>query len=79
MAEAYLAFLYSPEGQDIGARNFFRPTDPEVLARYTNEFPALRLFTVGDVFGGWPKAQKEHFSDGGVYDRLFAAASEQRP
>jgi sulfate transport system substrate-binding protein len=79
-AEAYLAFLYSPEGQDIAARNFFRPTDPEVLARYSNEFPSLRLFTVGDVFGGWPVAQNEHFSDGGVYDRLFtAAATEPRP
>jgi len=79
VAEAYLAFLYSPEGQDIGARNFFRPTDPEVLARHADEFPSLRLFTVGDVFGGWPKAQKEHFSDGGVYDRLFSAAAERRP
>jgi len=79
-AEAYLAFLYSPEGQDIAARNYFRPTDPEVLSRYSKEFPQLRLFTVGDVFGGWPKAQKEHFSDGGVYDRLFtAAASEPKP
>ncbi|HEY9181905.1 MAG TPA: sulfate ABC transporter substrate-binding protein, partial [Gammaproteobacteria bacterium] len=79
VAEAYLEFLYSPEGQDIAARNFFRPTDPEVLARYANEFPPLRLFTVDDVFGGWPKAQQEHFSDGGVYDRLFAAAAESSP
>jgi sulfate transport system substrate-binding protein len=79
-AEAYLAFLYSPEGQEIGARSFFRPTDPEVLAQHSSEFPTLRLFTVGDVFGGWPVAQKEHFSDGGVYDRLFtAAATEPKP
>jgi sulfate transport system substrate-binding protein len=79
-AEAYLAFLYSPEGQDIAARNFFRPTDPTVLAQYANEFPPLRLFSVDDVFGGWRTAQKEHFADGGVYDRLFiAAAAEPRP
>jgi sulfate transport system substrate-binding protein len=79
-AEAYLAFLYSPEGQDIAARNFFRPTDPTVLAQYVNEFPPLRLFSVDDVFGGWRTAQKEHFADGGVYDRLFiAAATEPRP
>jgi sulfate transport system substrate-binding protein len=79
-AEAYLAFLYSPEGQDIAARNFYRPTDPTVLAQYANEFPPLRLFSVDDVFGGWRTAQKEHFADGGVYDRLFiAAAAEPRP
>ena len=80
VAEAYLEYLYTPEGQDIAARNFFRPFDAEVLARYKEQFPELRLFTVEQVFGGWEKAQKEHFADGGIYDRLFeAAAAEPRP
>jgi sulfate transport system substrate-binding protein len=71
-AEAYLEYLYSDEGQDIVARNFFRPTSAAVLARYAEQFPPMRLFTVDDVFGGWAKAQAEHFNDGGIYDRLFA-------
>jgi sulfate transport system substrate-binding protein len=75
VAEAYLAHLYSPEGQDIVARSFFRPTDATVLARYAEQFPPIRMFTVDEVFGGWSRAQAEHFNDGGVYDRLFAAAS----
>jgi len=80
VAEAYLEYLYMPEGQDIVARNFFRPHDPEVLARYAAQFPEVRLFTVDEVFGGWESAQKEHFADGGIYDRLFeAAAAEPRP
>jgi sulfate/thiosulfate-binding protein len=73
VAEAYLDYLYTPEGQDIVARNFFRPTDAGVVARYAAEFPAMRLFTVDQVFGGWARAQAEHFADGGTYDRLFAA------
>ena len=75
VAEAYLEYLYAPEGQDIVARNFFRPTDPEVAARYTQQFPEMRMFTVDAVFGGWARAQADHFADGGVYDRLFQAAS----
>jgi sulfate/thiosulfate transport system substrate-binding protein len=75
VAQAYLEFLYSPEGQDIVARNFFRPTDPAVAARYTEQFPPMHLFTVDAVFGGWARAQAEHFADGGIYDRLFQAAS----
>jgi sulfate transport system substrate-binding protein len=75
VAEAYLDYLYSPEGQDICARNFFRPTDPEVAARYGEQFPEIRLFTVDGVFGGWARAQAEHFADGGSYDKLFQAAS----
>jgi sulfate/thiosulfate-binding protein len=78
-AEAYLAYLYTPEGQEVVARNFFRPSDPAVLARYAAQFPSVRLFTVADVFGGWANAQPEHFNDGGVYDRLFAAAAAQPP
>jgi sulfate transport system substrate-binding protein len=75
VAEGYLAYLYAPEGQDIVARNFFRPTDAEVAARYAQQFPELRTFTVDAVFGGWARAQAEHFADGGTYDRLFQAAS----
>jgi sulfate transport system substrate-binding protein len=75
VAEAYLEYLYTPEGQDIVARNFFRPTDADVLARYAAQFPSMRLFTVDRVFGGWERAQMQHFNDGGVYDRLFTAAA----
>ncbi len=76
VAEAYLDYLYTQEGQDIVARNFFRPTDEAVIARYAEQFPAMRLFTVDAVFGGWAEAQKQHFSDGGIYDRLFTAAAD---
>jgi sulfate/thiosulfate transport system substrate-binding protein len=75
VAEGYLEYLYTPEGQDIAARNFYRPTDETVFAKYQQQFPQLRLFTVADVFGGWRKAQTEHFNDGGIYDRLFADAA----
>jgi sulfate/thiosulfate-binding protein len=75
VAEAYLEHLYTAEGQDVVARNFFRPTDATVAARYTEQFPAMRLFTVDQVFGGWARAQADHFADGGTYDQLFAAAA----
>ena len=75
VAEAYLDYLYTPEGQDIVARNFFRPTDATVIERYAEQFPAMRLFTVDAAFGGWEQAQKQHFNDGGTYDRLFTAAA----
>jgi len=78
VAEAYLDYLYSPEGQDIVARNFFRPANAEVAARYAEQFPKIRMFTVDAVFGGWARAQAEHFADGGIYDRLFQAASGAR-
>ena len=69
-AEAYLKFLYSPEGQEIAARNFYRPRDAEVAARYAEKFPKLDLVTIAD-FGGWPTAQKAHFGDGGVFDQIY--------
>jgi sulfate/thiosulfate transport system substrate-binding protein len=75
VAEAYIEYLYAPEGQDIVARNFFRPTDRTVAERYAEQFPPMRLFTVDTVFGGWARAQAEHFADGGIYDRLFLSAS----
>ncbi len=71
VATAYLEYLYSPAGQDIAARNFYRPTDPVVAARYAKNFPKISLFTIDDVFGGWAKAQKTHFADGGVFDQIY--------
>ncbi|MEX2124328.1 MAG: sulfate ABC transporter substrate-binding protein [Woeseia sp.] len=71
VARAYLEYLYTPEGQDIVARHYFRPRDPEVSARYREQYPDIRLFTIDDVFGGWSRAQAEHFDDGGVFDRIY--------
>jgi sulfate transport system substrate-binding protein len=71
VAQAYLEYLYSPEGQDIAARNFYRPIDPAVAAKYAKNFPKLTLFTIDDTFGGWAKAQKTHFADGGVFDQIY--------
>ena len=71
VATAYLEYLYTPEGQDIAARNFYRPIDAKVAARYDKQFPKLNLFTIDEVFGGWAKAQKTHFADGGVFDQIY--------
>ena len=71
VAQAYLEYLYSPEGQDIAARNYYRPIDPAVAAKYEKQFPKLALFTIDEVFGGWAKAQKTHFADGGVFDQIY--------
>ena len=70
-AEAYLKFLYTPQGQEIIARNFYRPRDPQVAARYTGQFPTLKLVTIDDTFGGWEKAQQTHFDDGGTFDQIY--------
>ncbi|CAJ0782825.1 sulfate ABC transporter substrate-binding protein [Ralstonia holmesii] len=70
-AEAYLKFLYSPQGQEIGAKNFYRPTDPAVARKHESEFPKVKLVTIDDTFGGWQKAQKTHFADGGQFDQLY--------
>jgi sulfate transport system substrate-binding protein len=70
-AEAYLKFLYTPQGQEIGAKNFYRPTDPTVAKKHENEFPKVKLVTIDDTFGGWQKAQKTHFADGGQFDQLY--------
>ena len=71
VAQAYLKFLYTPEGQEIGAQNHYRPQNPEILAKYASQFPKLKLFTIDDTFGGWQKAQKTHFADGGVFDQIY--------
>ena len=71
VAEEYLQHLYSKEGQEIAAKHFYRPRDPEVAARYAAQFPALTLVTIDSVFGGWAKAQAAHFADGGSFDRIY--------
>lgn len=71
VAEAYLQYLYSPEGQEIAAKNYYRPTDATVSAKYAKQFSKVELITIDRVFGGWAKAQKEHFADGGVFDRIY--------
>jgi len=71
VAEAYLEYLYTTEGQEIAARNFYRPTDAKIAAKYAKQFPKISLFTIDDVFGGWTRAQKEHFADGGVFDQIY--------
>ena len=73
VAQAYLEYLYSPAGQEIAARNYYRPRLPEVAAKYQTRFPHMALFTVDEVFGGWQKAQKKHFDDGGVFDQIYRA------
>ncbi|NEW91848.1 sulfate ABC transporter substrate-binding protein [Rhodopseudomonas sp. BR0M22] len=70
-AEAYLKYLYSKDGQEIAARNFYRPRDPEVSKKHEGTFAKVDLFTIDDVFGGWTKAQTEHFADGGVFDKIY--------
>jgi sulfate/thiosulfate transport system substrate-binding protein len=71
VAEAYLAFLYTEAGQDIAARNFYRPRNPKVASRYASTFPKLELVTIDQAFGGWTKAQPTHFGDGGQFDQLY--------
>ncbi|WP_304026070.1 sulfate ABC transporter substrate-binding protein [Methyloversatilis discipulorum] len=70
VATAYLEYLYSPEGQEIAAKNYYRPIDPKVAAKYARTFAPVKLFTIDDEFGGWTKAQKTHFADGGVFDQI---------
>src|SRR3954447_3191339 len=71
VAEAYLKYWYTKEGQEIAARNSYRPRDLEVAKAFENSFAKGELFTIDDVFGGWAKAQKEHFAEGGVFDQLY--------
>lgn len=71
-AEAYLKFLYTPEAQEIIARNYYRPIDPVVAAKYADKFPKIELKTIADL-GGWTKTQATHFSDGGVFDQIYGA------
>lgn len=71
VAKAYLEYLYSPVGQDIVAKHYYRPRDVQVTARYDDQFPEIRLFTIDEVFGGWQTAQEQHFNDGGIFDQIY--------
>ncbi len=70
-AKAYLDFLYTPEGQDLAGKHFYRPRDPQAAAKYAASFPKIELVTI-DHFGGWPKAQQTHFADGGIFDQIYS-------
>jgi sulfate transport system substrate-binding protein len=71
VAQAYLEFLYTPEAQELIAKNHYRPRDAEVAKRHAKDFGSIPLFTIDEVFGGWRKAQKTHFDDGGVFDQIY--------
>ncbi|MFW2487180.1 sulfate ABC transporter substrate-binding protein [Clostridium chromiireducens] len=71
VAQAYLEYLYTKEGQELIAQNYYRPIDKEVAEKYKNTFPELKLVTVNDEFGGWAKAQSTHFADGGTFDQIY--------
>jgi len=73
VATAYLNYLYTDDGQEIAARNFYRPRNEKVAAKYAAQFPKLTLFTIDQTFGGWQKAQAKHFADGGVFDQIYQA------
>jgi sulfate/thiosulfate transport system substrate-binding protein len=75
VAEAYLQFLYSPEGQEIAAKNHYRPRDAKVVAKYAGTFANVKLFTIDEAFGGWQNAQKTHFADGGTFDQIYRPGS----
>jgi sulfate/thiosulfate-binding protein len=70
-AQGYLNFLYSPQAQDLIGKNFYRPRDPQALAKYAAQFPHIPLATIDDTFGGWKKAQAAHFADGGLFDAIY--------
>ena len=71
VAEAYLQYLYSDEGQEIAAKHYYRPAVDKFAKKYVNQFSKIKLFTIDDVAGGWTKAQKAHFADGGVFDQIY--------
>lgn len=72
LAEAYLHYLYSEEGQTIAAQNYYRPIDPKIFGKFSKQFSPVKLVTIDAAFGGWQKAQKVHFSDGGVFDQIYS-------
>ncbi|MDS4012886.1 MAG: sulfate ABC transporter substrate-binding protein [Candidatus Accumulibacter sp.] len=77
VAQAYLEYLYSPEGQEIAAKHFYRPQDAKVAAKYSKQFVTTRLVTIDKVFGGWRNAQKVHFADGGIFDQIYAPGGKR--
>jgi sulfate/thiosulfate-binding protein len=74
-AQAYLEYLYTPEGQELVAKHFYRPTDPKVAAAHAKDFPQVTTFTIDEVFGGWKTAQTTHFADGGLFDQIYKPAN----
>jgi len=72
LAQEYLNYLYSPEAQEIAAKNFYRPTDEKVAAKFSDKFPKIKLFTIDEGFGGWTKAYETHFKDGGTFDQIYS-------
>jgi len=73
VAQAYLEYLYSPEGQEIAARRYYRPRMAAVQKKYAAQFPKIQLFTIAEIAGDWQKAQAKHFSDGGIFDQVYEA------
>ena len=73
VAKAYLEYLYTPEGQEIAAKRHYRPRNAEIAAKYAASSRSSNFFTIDEVFGGWQKAQKKHFADGGVFDQIQQA------
>jgi sulfate transport system substrate-binding protein len=71
VAQAYLEYLYSPGGQEIAARRYYRPRSEAVAKNYSSQFPKVKLFTLAEIIGDWQKAQKTHFADGGVFDQIY--------
>ncbi len=75
VAEGYLNYLYSPEGQDIAGKHFYRPQDPKAQEKYKAQFSPVKLFTIDEVFGGWSAATEVHFKDGGIFDQIYGKKS----
>ncbi len=71
LAKGYINYLYSPLGQDMAARHFYRPRNEKVLAKYSSQFPKIKTFTIDEVFGGWANAQKTHFVNGAIFDQIY--------
>jgi sulfate transport system substrate-binding protein len=79
VATAYLKYLYTPEGQDVVARNYYRPRDKDVLGKYASQFQTIKLFTLQELFGNWDKVQKEQFGTGGVFDQIYTPPANAAP
>ena len=78
VAEAYLEYLYTEAGQEIAAKNYYRPRLASVAAKYAAQFPKVTLFTVDEVFGGWKKAHAKHFADGALFDQIYSRGAKPR-
>jgi sulfate transport system substrate-binding protein len=72
VAQAYLEYLYTDEGQDIAGKNFYRPISEKFQAKYVKQLPKIKLFSIDDAFGGWAQATKDHFVDGASFDQIYA-------